>query len=145
MKFNQAVHSSARKSRRDYFQAGSNARRKLMSSPLDKDLRKKYNVRSLPIRKDDEVRIVRGTFKGRDGKVTGVYRRKYVIQVERIHREKNNGATVPLGLHPSNVVITKLHLDPDRKALLDRKNRSAVAEKSKGKIQEAEVPHAALD
>ena len=65
--------------------------------------------------------------------------------VERINREKNNGATVPLGIHPSNVVITKLHLDPDRKALLERKNRSAVAEKAKSKVQEAEVPHAALD
>jgi hypothetical protein len=71
--------------------------------------------------------------------------RKYVIHVERINREKNNGATVPLGIHPSNVVITKLHLDPDRKALLDRKNRSAVKESQKGKVQEAEVPHAALD
>lgn len=73
-----------------------------------------------------------------------MYRRKYVIHVERINREKNNGATVPLGIHPSNVVITKLHLDPDRKALLDRKNRSGPKE-AKGKIQEAEVPHAALD
>jgi hypothetical protein len=67
-----------------------------------------------------------------------------VIHVERINREKNNGATVPLGVHPSNVVITKLYLDPDRKALLDRKNRAGpVAQK--GKIEQAEVPHAALD
>jgi ribosomal protein L24 len=70
--------------------------------------------------------------------------RKYVIHVERINREKNNGATVALGIHPSNVVITKLHLDPDRKALLDRKNRSLPASQ-KGKIQESEVPVAALD
>lgn len=55
------------------------------------------------------------------------------------------GATVPLGIHPSKVVITKLHLDPDRKALLERKNSSAAAEKNKGKITEAEVPVAALD
>lgn len=55
-----------------------------------------------------------------------------MIHVERISREKNNGATVLLGLHPSKVVITKLHLDPDRKKLLERKNRSAATEKSKG-------------
>lgn len=145
MKFNKAVHSSARKARRDHFTAHSTARRKIMSASLDKDLRKKYNVRAVPIRKDDEVRIVRGSFKGRDGKVTQVYRRKYVIHVERINREKNNGATVPLGIHPSNCVITKLHLDPDRKALLARKDRTASAEKNKGKITEAEVPQAALD
>ena len=37
------------------------------------------------------VQVVRGTFKSRDGKVTTVYRRKFLIHVERITREKNNG------------------------------------------------------
>lgn len=50
-----------------------------MSSHLSKDLKTKHNVRSLPIRKDDEVSIVRGTinkkninkgsYKGNKGKV----------------------------------------------------------------------------
>ena len=88
-------------------------------------------VRSVPIRKEDEVQVVRGKFKSRDGKVTQVYRRKYIIHVERISREKNNGATVNLGLHPSKVVITKLHLDPDRKALLERRNRAKATDKGK--------------
>jgi len=145
MKYNSALHASRRKSRRDHFQAPSSVRRKLMSAPLSKDLQKKYHVRALPIRKDDEVSIVRGTFKNRDGKVTQVYRRKFIIHVERISREKNNGATVNLGIHPSKVVITKLHLDPDRKSLLERKNRSKLTEKDKGKITDSDVPVAELD
>jgi len=28
-----------------------------MSAPLSKELRQKYNVRSMPIRKDDEVQV----------------------------------------------------------------------------------------
>jgi len=116
-----------------------------MSAPLSKELQKKYNVRSVPIRKEDEVQVVRGTFKNRDGKVTQVYRRKYIIHIERITREKNNGATVNLGIHPSKVVITKLHLDPDRKALLERKNRTAKTDKAKGKFTEGEVQVAELD
>jgi len=144
-KLNAAIHSSRRKSRRDHFQAHSTLRRKIMSAPLSKELQKKYNVRSLPIRKEDEVQVVRGTFKNRDGKVTQVYRRKYIIHVERITREKNNGATVNLGIHPSKVVITKLHLDPDRKALLERKNRTAKTDKAKGKFTEGEVQVAELD
>lgn len=145
MKFNAAVHSSRRKARKAHFTAHSEARRKIMSATLSKELQKKYNVRSVPIRKDDEVMVVRGTFKNRDGKVTTVYRRKYVIHVERISREKNNGATVMLGIHPSKVVITKLHLDPDRKALLERKNRAAALDKDKGKVTEADVNMAGLD
>lgn len=34
------------------------------------------------------------------------------------------GNTVHVGIHPSKVVITKIKMDKDRKALLDRKDRS---------------------
>lgn len=68
-----------------------------MSAPLSKELREKYNVRSIPIRKDDEVMVVRGSNKGREGKVTSVYRLKYVVHIERVVREKSSGASVPLG------------------------------------------------
>jgi len=105
-----------------------------MSSSLTKELRSKHNVcirlhhpcvlshlilyfyqtRALPVRKDDEVRIVRGKYKGRDGKVTQVYRKKWVIHVDRVNRDKANGSSVPIGIHPSNVVITAIKLDKDR-------------------------------
>ena len=55
--------------------------------------------------------------KGREGKVVQVWRKKYVIHIERITREKANGATVNVGVHPSNCVITKLKLDKDRKKI----------------------------
>ena len=58
--------------------------------------------------------------------VVQVYRRKWIIHVERITREKVNGATVNVGLQPSNCVITKLKIDKDRKALLERKASSKV-------------------
>jgi len=53
--------------------------------------------------------------------VTQVYRKKYVIHIERVHREKTNGATVPIGIHPSNVIVTKIKTDKDRTAMLERK------------------------
>lgn len=43
-----------------------------MSAPLSKDLRGKHGAKSIPVRKDDEVLIVRGKYKGREGKVTQV-------------------------------------------------------------------------
>jgi Ribosomal proteins L26 eukaryotic, L24P archaeal len=57
MKRNVFVSSSRRKSRKRHFTAPSHIRRKIMSAPLSKDLRQKYNVRSMPIRKDDEVQV----------------------------------------------------------------------------------------
>ncbi|KAF6139066.1 hypothetical protein GIB67_010792 [Kingdonia uniflora] len=133
MKYNARVSSSRRKNRKAHFTAPSSVRRILMSAPLSSDLRSKYNVRSIPVRKDDEVQVVRGTFKGREGKVVQVYRRKWVIHIERITREKVNGSTVNVGVDPSKVVVTKIRLDKDRKALLERKAKGkAAADKDKG-------------
>jgi large subunit ribosomal protein L26e len=127
------IASSRRKSRAAHFKAPSSERRVIMSAPLSKELREKYNVRSIPIRKEDEVTVVRGSQKGKEGKVTSVYRLKYVIHVERIVREKASGQSVPLGLHPSNVVITKLKLDKDREDILARIKRGRELT-AKGKV-----------
>ncbi|KAI7899939.1 translation protein SH3-like domain-containing protein, partial [Cokeromyces recurvatus] len=117
------VSSSRRKSRKAHFTATSDVRRKIMSAPLSKELREKYNVRSIPVRKDDEVMVVRGTYKGREGKVTQVYRKKWVIHIDRVAREKVNGATAPIGISASKVVVTKLKLDKSRLAILERKGK----------------------
>ncbi|KAL1873085.1 hypothetical protein VTK73DRAFT_1137 [Phialemonium thermophilum] len=133
-KVNKSVHSSRRKSRKAHFTAPSSVRRVIMSAPLSKELREKYNVRSIPIRKGDEVQVVRGSNKDKEGKVTSVYRLKYVIHIERVTREKTSGQSVPVGIHPSKVVITKLKLDKDRENILERiKNGREQALKGKGK------------
>lgn len=64
--------SDRRKSRKAHFGASSGLKRKIMSSPLSKELRQKHSARSLPIRKDDEVLVVRGKYKGREGKIVQV-------------------------------------------------------------------------
>ena len=80
-----------------------------MSSGLSKELRAKYNVRSLPIRKDDEVKVMRGQFKGYEGRVTQVYRRKWVIHIERVTRNKVNGQTIQVGIAPPTSSSPKLN------------------------------------
>ncbi|EJU05160.1 ribosomal protein L24 [Dacryopinax primogenitus] len=124
MKVSPSVSVSRRKSRAAHFGASSDVRRTIMSASLSKDLRGKLHVRSIPIRKDDEVLVVRGQYKGREGKITQVYRKKFVVHVERIAREKSNGSTAPVGIHPSNCVIINLKMDKDRKAILERRDRS---------------------
>lgn len=140
MKYSAAVSSSRRKSRKAHFSAPSHERRVIMSAPLSSELRSKHHVRSLPIRRDDEVMVVRGSFKGREGKVTACYRRKYVIHVERLTCEKANQMSVPVGIHPSNVVITKPKMDRCRQIILNRKDREAKSDK--GKFSEGDVASA---
>merc|ERR1711907_532371 len=145
MKFSPNVSSSRRKSRKAHFSAPSSVRRKIMSAHLNKELIQKYHVKSMPIRKDDEVIVVRGINKGREGKVIQVYRKKYVIHIERVTREKSSGSTVNVGIHPSNVMITKLKLDKDRRAILDRKDTSKATEKGKGKYTDSADKKMELD
>ncbi|VDL91493.1 unnamed protein product [Schistocephalus solidus] len=137
MKLNPHVSSSRRKARKRHFNAPSHIRRRLMSAPLSKELRAKYKVRSMPIRKGDEVQIVRGERKeANSAKVIKVYRKKFVIHVERVQCRKSNGAYVPIGIHPSNVVICKLKLGKDRKDILERKAAAKLAGQEKNKYTE---------
>eukprot|EP00013_Stygamoeba_regulata_P022259 CAMPEP_0177646760 /NCGR_PEP_ID=MMETSP0447-20121125/9939_1 /TAXON_ID=0 /ORGANISM="Stygamoeba regulata, Strain BSH-02190019" /LENGTH=145 /DNA_ID=CAMNT_0019149301 /DNA_START=134 /DNA_END=571 /DNA_ORIENTATION=- len=138
MKRNPNVSSSRRKNRKRHFTAPSSARRMIMSAHLSKELREKHNIRSLPIRKGDEVQVITGSYKEREGKVTSVYRKKFVVHIERLQFEKKDGSSVPIGVHPSNVQITKLSLSKDRQALIDRKVAGYSAD-AKGKHSGASV------
>lgn len=52
------------------------------------------------------LKVVRGHYKGQQvGKVVQVYRKKFVIYIERIQREKANSANVYVGIDPSKVKI----------------------------------------
>ncbi len=62
-----------------------------MSCHLSKELRNQYKVRALPIRRDDEVQVMRGPHKSAKGKVTTVYRRRWIINIEKLTRDKANG------------------------------------------------------
>ncbi|CAB9515108.1 60S ribosomal protein L26 [Seminavis robusta] len=121
MKYSSTVTASRRKNRKAHFGAHSEARRKMMAANLSKELQARHNVRSMPIRQDDEVLVTRGMYKTREGKVTAVYRKKWVVHVERLAREKVHGTSVPVGIPPSSLVITKLKMDKDRKRLLEAK------------------------
>ncbi|OWJ99904.1 hypothetical protein Celaphus_00015646 [Cervus elaphus hippelaphus] len=54
-----------------------------MSCPLSKELTQKYSIRSTPIRKDDEVRVVRGHKGQQIGKVVQIYRKKYTSTLKQ--------------------------------------------------------------
>ena len=109
-------------------------RRKLMSAQLSKELAAKWLTRSIPVRHGDTVKVVRGPNKGREGKVTEVYRRRWCIHIEKLFKEKTNGQQAKIPFHPSNVQVTNLRLDKDRKTILGRKKRDQSAKHSVTKM-----------
>jgi len=65
------------------------------------------------------LKVVRGHYKGQQvGKVVQVYRKKFVIYIERIQREKANSANVYVGIDPSKVRIVWYITEQDLSLLL---------------------------
>jgi large subunit ribosomal protein L24 len=110
------------KQRKYLYNAPIHHRGKIMSAPLSEELKSKYGINSIPIRKGDRVKVMRGDYRGTEGEVISVDRKRYRIAVKGIVRRKADGTEVPVPIHPSKVVITKLYLkDEARKRLLERK------------------------
>ncbi|GBN11681.1 60S ribosomal protein L26-like 1 [Araneus ventricosus] len=102
MKLNKLVTASRRKQRKRHFNAPSHQRRIIMSSPLSKELRQKYGVRTLPIRKDDEVQVVRGHYKGQQvGKVIQACQRQAAGRKgkRKTYRGVSGNGNINPGLH----------------------------------------------
>ena len=102
------VSSKRRVQRKYQLGAPSSIKRKLMSCHLIKSLRDQYKIRALPIKRGDEVKILKGKAKGKSGKVVQVYRKRNVIYVDKVCRDKQNGQTVFLPIKPCYCVIEKL-------------------------------------
>lgn len=99
-----------RAQRRALAEAPHHMRRKLLSAPLSDELRAKYGLRSLPVRKGDSVKVMRGDFSGIEGKVIRVDRAEAKVFVEGITREKVSGEAKNVPVHASKVMITSLDL-----------------------------------
>merc|ERR1711957_621795 len=128
MKRSDKVTSSRRKCRKNHFTAPSSERRKIMSVGLSKALREKYGVRSLPIKRGDEVSY---PLERVQAKVTTVYRKKWQILLDKKTKEKQNGQTVNIPVVPSTCRIEKLLLNKDRKEYIDRKTKASEKLKNK--------------
>lgn len=122
------------------FQAPLNERYKRFAAPLSSKLKESHNASAIPVRKGDTVMIVRGDRKGSEGKITQIDRKHYRIFIEGATREKVDGTNIPVPIHPSKVMITRLNLDDKkRKKILDRKALVETVEVSKDKPAKKET------
>ncbi len=131
------------KQRKRMHQAPLNERYKRFSAPLSPKLKGSHDTNSVPVRTGDTVKIMRGDRKGFEGKVSRVDRKKYRIFVEGVSREKVDGTTTLIPIHPSKVMITRFNLDDKwRRKMLERKGAIEKAKMPREKIveEEAEAP-----
>ena len=116
------------------YRATFNVRNKQISATLSKQLRQKYHRRSIRIVNGDTIKIVRGEYKGIDGKVTKISLEKNSVAVEGVQREKLKGGKIDLYIHSSNTVITSLNTEDNwRVKKLEHKPKSESKTKTESK------------
>ncbi|MDP1695357.1 MAG: 50S ribosomal protein L24 [archaeon] len=97
-------------------------RHTFLSANLSKELRKKYGKRNLPLRKGDEVLVMRGSSRKKKAKVVSINLKRTKVALEGIQRTKKEGSKVNIFFHPSVLQIQSLSLDDKKRlAALNRK------------------------
>ena len=136
-----------RKQRKYKAKAPLHTQRKFLNANLNKELRKKYSRRSFPLRKGDNVNIMRGNFKKQKGKIATVDLTRSRVNIEGIQRAKKDGTKVAVWFNPSNLQIQGLNLeDKERIKSVERtmkKEETAKAdEKKESKSEEKKTAKA---
>ena len=121
-----------RKQRKFIANAPIHIKRKSLSAHLNKALKEKYNTRAIELRKDDEVKVMRGKFSKKMGKVTTIDVKNSRVQVEGADRMRKDGEKVPVWFHASKLLIIKLN-DSDKKRFKNLKSNSEKINKKETK------------
>jgi len=116
-KFSTAWLSSvqSRKQRKYRHNAPLHIKHKFLSANLSKSLREKYGKRCLPLRKGDEVLVMRGSFKKKKAKISSVELKRSRVALEGIQRTKKDGSKINVYFDPSVLQIQSLNLDDKRR------------------------------
>ena len=107
--------SQPRKQRKFRANAPLHVKRNFLSVNLSKELRKKHEQRNIVVRKGDKVKVMRGKFKGKEGKVTQVITKYSRILIEGIQVKKMDGSKSNVRIQPSNVQIIELNLEDKKR------------------------------
>ncbi len=110
-------------------------RGRFLSVHLSGKVKDRVGTRSLPVRAGDKVRVMRGDHSGKTGEVDRVDPDEQKVYVNGIDRETVSGSEVEIALRPSNLEITRLNLDDDRRL---EKYEVSEEEKEEIMVEEAE-------
>ncbi|USZ67594.1 50S ribosomal protein L24 [Halorussus salilacus] len=104
-----------RKQRNKTENASLHERHAQVTATLSDDLREEFDARSVRVNVGDTVEVMRGDFAGTEGEVIDVDLRDAVVRVEDVTVEKADGEEVPRPLDASNLRVTDLDLEDDRR------------------------------
>jgi large subunit ribosomal protein L24 len=107
--------SLPKKQRQALYQAPLHVKRERLHSHLSKELKKSLGQRALGVRTNDTVKVVRGKFKGKTGKVNKVEYIRGRLYVEGLNRKKSDGTEIQVPFDSSNLVLIDLDRSDNRR------------------------------
>ena len=114
-----------RRQRKYLANAPLHLRHKFLSANLSKSLRAAFGRKSLPVRKGDEVLVMRGAFKKKTGKIVSVNLKRTRVTVEGLQRTKKDGTKVNVYFHPSVLQIQEItSSDKERSSISKMKSKT---------------------
>ena len=96
------------KQRKSQMHMAKHLAKKKVVSKIEKTLAQQIGKKRLPVRKGDTVRIMRGEYKKREGKISRVMPEKGKVFIGEINIKKANGTEKPVPFDASNLMITAL-------------------------------------
>jgi large subunit ribosomal protein L24 len=113
-------------------------RDKMVGAVLEDVLRKQYGRKNIRVIKGDSIRVIRGEYKGVEGKVERIDTDHATLHIEGIQREKIRGGQVKVPIHSSKVMVIALNLDDKYRSnkLQRRPKRESVASSDKNEGKE---------
>ena len=104
-----------RKQRNQTRDAPLHERHSEVRATLTEELREEYGQRNVRVNTGDTVEVLRGDFTDHEGEVVDVDLREGTIVVEEVTVERADGEQAPRPLQSSNVRVTELNLDDERR------------------------------
>ena len=95
--------------------APKHLRNKELAAHISGELKKKHNTRSVTLRKGDKVKVLRGQFKGKNGRIENVDTKKSKVHINGIEFVKKDGSKTLYPIHASNLIIEELNLDDKKR------------------------------
>jgi len=123
------------------YRASLRTRSNQLGSNISPDLRKKYGKRSIRVVKGDTVKVMRGEYRGVDGKVSRVSTETNCVAIEGVKKEKSKGEKFDVLIHTSNLMIMGFNTDdPWRKNKLENKPKKSAQKEIKSEEIKIEKP-----
>ena len=118
-----------RKQRKYRHNAPLHLKQNMMAVHLSADLRKKYGKRNIQLRKGDKVKVMRGKFSKKEGKVERINLKREKVVISGLEHIKKDGSKVSAMFNPSNLMIISLELGDKKRKIGVKKEETKKEEK----------------